>query len=264
MDQVSARRFTVGNSCLDIVEDEGALAVRARREFLEAAESAVQRQGRCAVALAGGSTPKRLYGLLAEERRTSFWGRIHFFWGDERWVPPGHPDSNYRMAWEILLSKIPIPAANIHPVPTTLTSAAQTAESYEQTLRAFFAAKSGEPPVFDLIWLGMGADGHTASLFPGTQALSERSRWAVAVPLEKPGVDRISLTLPVINAGKHVVFLVSGPDKSETLRTVLEDPGKAQALPAHHVRPTNGTLLWLVDKPAASKLTLASQHEPSS
>jgi 6-phosphogluconolactonase len=183
---------------------------------------------------------------------------MFFFWGDERHVPPDDADSNYRMANEALLSKAPIPPANVFPVPAENPDAAAAAEAYEQTLRKFFALASGEFPRFDLILLGMGPDGHTASLFPETSALQEKSRLVVANWVEKLKTSRITLTLPVLNAARCVTFLVSGTEKATVLREVLEGSAPAEKYPSKLVQPDEGRLIWLVDRAAASELSTAA------
>lgn len=216
------------------------------------AEAAAATSGTFTLALSGGSTPKRLYQLLATEAfaRRINWPGVHVFWGDERCVPSDDPASNYWLARETLLDHVPIPAANVHRIAGELDPA-QAAALYEQHLRAFF----GEQPRFDALLLGMGSDGHTASLFPHTPALEERERWVVAnyYALVLPPW-RVTLTLPVINAAARVMFLVSGADKAETLRRVLENEHSPQDLPARLVQPVDSELLWLIDEAAASRL----------
>ena|SRR5579864_3070477 len=231
------------------------LFAAAAEEVVRAANEAVAQRGRFSIALAGGSTPKSLYNLLATNARTSLpWDRMFFFWGDERHVPPTDPDSNYRMADESMLSKIPVAPGNVFRIKTENPDAAAVAEDYEQTLRKFFALDSGQFPRFDLILLGMGPDGHTASLFPGTAALQEKSRLVVANWVEKMKASRISLTLPVLNAAAEVAFLVSGTDKAPALQGVLESDAPGEQYPAKLVRPSNGKLIWLIDRAAASQL----------
>jgi 6-phosphogluconolactonase len=180
---------------------------------------------------------------------------MFFFWGDERHVPPTDPDSNYRMADETMLSKIPVPAANVFRIKAENPDAEAAALAYEQTLQKFFALEAGQFPRFDLILLGMGPDGHTASLFPGTGALHEKSRLVVANWVEKLKASRFTLTLPVLNSAACVVFLVSGTDKASALHAVLEGDAPGEQYPAKLVRPTNGKLIWLIDRAAASQLT---------
>lgn len=236
------------------------LFAAAAEEIVRTATEAVTQRGRFTIALSGGSTPKQLYNLLATNARTTLpWDRMHFFWGDERHVQPTDPDSNYRMVEEAMLSKVPVPASNVFRFRAENPDAAAVAEEYEKTLRKFFQTGSTEVPRFDLILLGMGPDGHTASLFPGTAALQQKSRLVVANWVEKLKTNRLSLTLPVLNAGRCVMFLVSGTDKAQVLRTVLEDknaPG--EQYPAKLVQPTDGTLLWLIDRAAASALSAKS------
>ena len=229
----------------------------AAEEVLRTATDAVSQHGCCTIALSGGSTPKNLYTLIAANASPSLpWDKIFFFWGDERHVPPDNPDSNYRMAQESLLSKVPIPSANIFPIPAENPDAPAAAEAYEQTLRKFFAA-AGEFPRFDLILLGLGPDGHTASLFPETAALQEGSRLVVANWVEKLKAFRITLTLPVLNAAHAVAFLVSGTDNAAVLREVLEGNGPGEKYPSKLVRPSDGKLIWFVDRAAASELSPA-------
>ena len=221
-----------------------------------AATDAVAQRGRFTIALSGGSTPKSLFNLLATNARTVLpWERMFFFWGDERHVPPTDPDSNYRMAEETMLSKVPVPAGNVFRMAAENPDAAAVAEDYEKTLRKFFALEPGQVPVFDLILLGMGPDGHTASLFPGTAGLQEKSRLVIANWVEKMKTSRLTFTLPVLNAARCVTFLVSGTDKAAVLRTVLEGDVPAEQYPAKLLRPTDGKLIWLVDRAAASELT---------
>jgi len=249
----------------EIVRDPETLARAGAEHFVALATAAIAARGRFAVALSGGETPR---GTHAELARPPFldqvdWPRVHVFWGDERCVPSDHPDSNYRMARETLLDRVPLPASNIHRMRGE-SEPHQAATEYEQELRAFFsdsgerapAGDAGEPPRFDLILLGLGEDGHTASLFPGTLALRERRRWVMAQHVGKLDAWRITLTPPVINAAADIMFLVSGPKKAETLRRVLADPAPANAdqLPARLVVPAAGRVVWLVDTPAAARL----------
>jgi 6-phosphogluconolactonase len=228
-------------------------------EVLHAATDAVAQRGSFTIALSGGSTPKNLYTLIAANSSPSLpWEKVFFFWGDERHVPPEDPDSNYRMAQETILSKIPIPPANIFRISGENPDASAAAEAYEQTLRKFFAVAPGEFPRFDLILLGMGPDGHTASLFPETAALQEKSRLVVANWVEKMKTSRITLTLPVLNAARRVAFLVSGADKAAVLHEVLEGNAPGEKYPSKLVRPSQGKLIWFVDRAAASELTAAS------
>jgi 6-phosphogluconolactonase len=233
---------------LIICADYESLCHEAARRFASAAEATGRRPFR--VALSGGGTPRRLYEFLAsaEFQRRIPWERVHFFWGDERMVPHDHPQSNYRLARDTLLKHVRIPPKNIHPVPVSLPLA-QAATEYEQELRRHFGRRWGFPE-FDLILLGLGDDGHTASLFSGSPALHEKQRWVAAhQPPHLPG--RITLTLPVLNAARRVFFLVSGDTKATALRVALEASGH---LPAQLVHPKKGELLWLADSAAAGKL----------
>ena len=226
-------------------------------EIVRTATAAVTERGRFTIALSGGSTPKNLYNLLATNARTSLpWDRMFFFWGDERHVPPTDAESNYHMVEEAMLSKLPVPPANVLRFRAENPDASAVAEEYEKTLRKFFQVGSTDVPRFDLILLGMGPDGHTASLFPGTSALQEKTRLVVANWVEKLKTNRLSFTLPVLNAGRCVMFLVSGTDKAPVLRTVLEDKTAAgDQYPAKLVQPTDGKLIWLLDRAAASALS---------
>jgi 6-phosphogluconolactonase len=228
-------------------------------EVIRAATDAVAQRGRFTIALSGGSTPKNLYTLIAANASANLpWDRMFFFWGDERHVSPDDPDSNYRMAKESFLSKVAIPAGNIFPVPAENPDAPAAAEAYEQTLRKFFALAPGEFPRFDLILLGMGPDGHTASLFPETAALQEKSRLVVANWVEKLQTSRITFTLPVLNAARCVAFQVSGTDKAAVLHEVLEGNAPVEKYPSKLVRPSDGRLIWFVDRAAASGLSAAA------
>ena len=224
-------------------------------EFVAQTKDATRARGRFTVALAGGSTPKSLYNLLANISALP-WDKVFFFFGDERHVPPDSPESNYRMARESLLSKIPVPPANIFRVPAENPDAKQAAAGYEQTLRKFFGIPQGGFPVIDLILLGMGPDGHTASLFPSGKALQESSRWVVSDWVEKLKTDRITLTLPVFNSARTVMFLVSGKDKAATLKEVLVGNQPGTQFPSKLIRPKDGNLIWMVDAAAAADLSV--------
>lgn len=228
-------------------------------EVIRAATEAIAARGRFTIALSGGSTPKSLFTLIAANASTSLpWDKVFFFWGDERHVGPTDAESNYRMANESILSKIPVPPGNVFRVLTENPDASAAADAYEQTLRKFFEVPAGKFPRFDLILLGMGPDGHTASLFPETAALQEKSRFVVANWVEKMKTSRITLTLPVLNAARLVVFLVSGIDKAPVLHEVLEGKGPDEKYPSKLVHPTDGKLIWFVDRAAASELAPAA------
>jgi 6-phosphogluconolactonase len=241
-----------------ILADTEALSRAAAEEWVRLADEAVRIRGRFTVALSGGSTPRALYRLLAAEtggfRTRMPWRQTHFFWGDERHVPPDHPDSNYRLAAEAMLSRVPVPPGNLHRIPAETPNAAEAAEAYARTLRQFFDAAPGRFPRFDLILLGLGTNGHTASLFPGTDAVREQERLVAAPWVEKLASHRITLTPPVLNSAASVIFLVSGKEKAETLRAILEGPHEPDRLPAQLVRPADGRLLWIVDRAAAHLL----------
>jgi len=241
---------------LRIVDDLRGLSQAAAEEFVTQATATVRANGRFTVALSGGSTPKSLFSLLASTFRDQLpWDKMFFFWGDERHVPPDHPESNYRMAYEALLSKVPVPAENVFRVPAENPDASQAAADYEQTLRKFFELSPGTFPRLDLILLGMGPDGHTASLFPGTSGLREKSRLVVANWVEKFKAYRITFTLPVLNNAAVVTFLVGGADKAETVREVLEGSQPAELFPSKLIHPTNGRLMWMLDQAAAAALS---------
>src|SRR5204863_8511797 len=227
-------------------------ARKAAEEWIRIGGEAIDRSGRFAVALSGGNTPRSLYAELAgaEFRERIFWGRVHFFWGDERAVAADHPDSNYRMAHEALLAKIPVPRENVHRIETE-RGPKGAAAAYEIVLRDFFALGGGSWPRFDLILLGIGDDGHTASLFPGSATLGEDKRLVSATFVEKLKSDRITLTLPVLNQAANVIVLVSGGAKAKAVREALTADSR---LPAARVRPLDGTLLWILDRDAAALL----------
>jgi len=246
------------NAALDlrILTTPQELFAASAEEVVHAATEAVVQRGRFTIALSGGSTPKSLYTLLATNARNAVpWEHTFFFWGDERYVPPTDPESNYRMVEESMLSKVPVPAGNVFRVAAESPDAAAAAESYEQTLKTFFTLEGGQFPRFDLILLGMGPDGHCASLFPASAGLQEKSRLVIANWVEKFKTSRITFTLPVLNAARCVAFLVSGTDKASALRAVLESDAPGEQYPSKLVRPTDGRLIWLVDRAAASELT---------
>ena len=240
---------------IEVLADAGELASAAAKLFVAQAEKAVAAHGRFTVALAGGTTPSALYERLATDHRDAVpWHAIHFFWGDERHVPPAHPDSNFRAAYEAMLSKVPASEAHIHRIRAELPDASTAAVEYERTLRREFAVDEPAWPVFDLVLLGMGSDGHTASLFPGNAALHETERLVLAPWVEKLQSYRITLSLPVLNHALLVAFLVSGAAKAEEVRAVLEGPDQPDAVPARAVHPSDGRLLWMVDRAAAVHL----------
>ncbi len=237
------------------------LAAAAAQAFVNAARSAVARRGVFRVALSGGSTPQAMHRALVSEALKDRvpWDRVEVFWGDERCVPPEHPDSNYRMAKETLLDHIPIPAHQIYPMPGNLEPQA-AAIAYQQTLRRVFDVGDAIP-VFDLILLGMGPDGHTASLFPQHPLLQENQRWVAPIfNSPKPPPQRITLTLPLINAARQIIFLVAGASKIQALKAIFaNDLLKTKAHPAGYippaalVNPVQGDLRWLFDKAAVEQ-----------
>jgi 6-phosphogluconolactonase len=242
---------------IQIVDNAEALYRSGAAEFVRQAGAAVGMKGLFTVALSGGSTPKGLYGLLATDptlRTQVPWDKTHVFWGDERHVPPTDADSNYRMAHEALLSKVPIPPAHVYRIKGEDPDARHAADDYEQTLRAFFHSSGGQPPRFDLVFLGLGPEGHTASLFPGTKALHEEERLVVSNWVGRFYTDRITMTVPVLNNAACVIFLVIGGDKALPLKAVLEGPYEPEQLPAQLIRPQHGRLLWLVDQAGARLL----------
>jgi len=228
-----------------VLPDPAALAREASDRFVAIARSAIADHGRFTVALSGGSTPRLLYEQLAAQPIE--WQQVHVFWGDERCVPPHHPDSNYGMAQRALLSHVDIPAQNVHRLKGELDPA-QAAHQYEDELRAIFGAL----PRFDLILLGMGTDAHTASLFPGTPAVNEQRRWVVAQYVQKSQNQRLTLTPPAINHAAHVIFLVAGRDKAPALQSVWHGPHDPDRFPAQIVRPMTGRVIWLVDRAAVA------------
>jgi 6-phosphogluconolactonase len=240
-----------------VFDDAEAVARAAAERFAEIAAESVRARGRFGVALSGGSTPRRIYELLAGERFKARveWPKAHVFFGDERCVPPTDGASNYRMARDTLLSRVAVPAANVHRMIGE-GDAAANARLYEDELRSYFGG--AEFPAFDLVMLGLGEDGHTASLFPESPALDETAAWAAANWVEKLGAYRITLTAPVINHAAHVMFVVTGAGKAERLREVLEGARSPRSLPARLIRPVGGVLEWLVDRAAAAKLERGS------
>ena len=248
---------------IEIQSDSTSLARAAAHYFVTLANEAIANRGRFAVALAGGSTPKATYKLLATQEFAERvdWSRVHIFWGDERCVPPEHPDSNYRMACEAWLDHVPLPAGNVYRIRGELEPAWGASE-YEETLRTFFSPSAreeeseGEMAIacFDLILLGMGDDGHTASIFPGTTAIDEQTLWVMAHFVENLHAWRITLTPVTINAAADVIFVVSGSGKANRLRQVLTGPYRPNSLPAQIIKPDTGRLRWLVDSAAAAFL----------
>jgi 6-phosphogluconolactonase len=242
---------------IKIAGDRAELTRMTAALLLNLAKRAVQAEERCTIALSGGSTPKDVYALLADDVKLSAefpWKDTYFFWGDERHVPPDHDESNYRMANQAMLSKVPIPAANVHRIKAENPDAAAAARDYERELRKFFQLPTGRVPRLDIALMGMGPEGHTASLFPGTKALREKKRLVVSNWIGKLYTDRITMTAPVLNRARHVVFIVAGDDKALALKAVLEGRHEPDQLPAQLIHPTKGRLLWLLDPSAARYL----------
>jgi 6-phosphogluconolactonase len=227
-----------------------ALSDAALQDMLNVIEESVADRGRFAIALSGGHTPEKMYALWAEKYRAETpWDRVHLFWGDERFVPQNDSRSNYRMTLESLIARVPIPAANVHSIPTNFPRPEQAAEAYETELKRFFGAA---PPEFDVQLLGLGPEGHIASLFPNSPALDEKQRWVMAVraPAEPP--ERLTCTPVVLNRGRNTFFLVSGANKREIIAALRSEPdSKPSQYPAGRIRPT-GRVVWYLDQAAAA------------
>lgn len=242
---------------LHIHADPAAVYRAAAAEIVAGAREAVAARGRFMLALSGGQTPRGLYVLLADDpglRAAVPWQQVHCFWGDERGVPPDDAASNYRQARETLLDPVRVPATHRHRFETEAGDPAVAARRYEADLRSAFGLATGELPRFDLVLLGLGGDGHIASLFPESVALGERQALAVATPGPAGQGWRLTLTLPVINRAATVLLLVTGEEKAEILAAVLDGPQQTARLPAQAVAPEAGRLLWFVDRAAASRL----------
>jgi len=230
------------------------------RLFVDYAWQAIAKDGRFIVALSGGNTPRQMFELLASDefRGQVDWAKVHVFWSDERAVPPTSSESNYAMARRALLIRVSVPEGNVHRMEAEKASIGRAAHEYEEVLRKYLPLDDRGFPRFHLIFLGMGADGHTASLFPGTRVTQQTSRWVSTPMVTKLNMRRMTLTLPVLDAAQRIVFLIVGPEKAEILRSVLE--GKADPpYPAQLVQPRDlGVKLFLVDKAAAAMLTPAA------
>lgn len=238
-----------------IFSDPESLAQAAGKIFADAANHAITEQGRCSIALSGGSTPRELFRALTSAYLDSItWEKVHLFWSDERSVPPDHAQSNYRLAYDEMISKIPIPEGNIHRIRGELAPA-EAAGEYEMEMARYFG--SAHIPVFDLILLGVGQDGHTASLFPDSEALSEKNHFAVLSYSESAGNWRVTLTLPVLNNALDILFLVSGKSKSGIMSKIIEQ-GRRDHYPAGMVKPSRGRIIWLLDREAASDLKISA------
>jgi 6-phosphogluconolactonase len=236
-----------------VFPDVAQLARGAASEIKRIAQASLSESQRFTIVLSGGSTPKTLYSLLADEpwRSQLPFAQTHFFWGDERHVPPSHPESNFRMANEALLSKLPLAKENIHRLKGELGDPAAAAHEYEQELKNFFNLSASQMPRFDLVLLGIGTDGHTASLFPGTAGLRDRAHLCVANWIENLSTWRMTLTLPVLNNAANVIFLVAGSDKAGIVNSILNGEER-ELYPAQLVQPVNGHLLWMLDQAAGS------------
>jgi len=228
-------------------------------KIVEEASDAVEKRGRFTLVLSGGKTPRFLYGFLANEYANKIdWQAVHLFWGDERYVPKDHPDSNFALAYETMIAKAPLPPQNIHRIPVEIEAPERAAESYEKTLREFFKDSEAQvSPTFDVILLGMGNDGHTASLFPGSPELKERNRWVAAVnaPSFLLPQNRITLTFPLINRSRAIFFLVSGAEKSRVLKSILEEPDKARKLYPAAMVQAREELVWYLDEEAFNSIS---------
>jgi len=234
-----------------VFPDIDALSRAAADESFRIMKDAVAQRGRFAIALAGGHTPAKMYSLWARDKKYDLqtpWDRVHLFWGDERYVPQTDPLSNYRMTKETLLARVPIPPANVHPMPTEIAPPDKAAAAYEADMRMFFGQA---PPEFDLQLLGLGVEGHTASLFPGSPALDEKKGWVAAVTAPANPPLRLTLTPVVLNRARNTLFLVAGENKREILAALRAEPdGKPSQYPAGRIRPS-GSVLWLLDHLAA-------------
>lgn len=238
-----------------VLGDRESLSRAAADRFLALSRECIALAGKFTVALSGGSTPRKLYSLLGADpyQKSVDWTRAHVFWADERAVPRDHPESNFKLAFDAFLSGVPIPAANLHRIRGE-EGPERAAKEYEDDLRRFFDIQG--LPIFDLIILGIGEDGHTASLFPGSSALSETTRLALPVYPERPKTGRVTLTLPVLNNASHILFLASGHAKTDIVAEVLGEGKTNGRYPAGLVKPAHGSLEWFIDKDAAAKLSL--------
>jgi 6-phosphogluconolactonase len=251
---VSALGSADAEAYVRVFGDAESVARAAAARVAELARASIKARGLFTIALSGGTTPRRVYELLAGEEfgEGIDWPSVHLFFGDERMVPPDHAESNYRMANEALVSRVPVPPENVHRIDG-VGDAAANASAYESEMRGLFG-EDADWPRLDQVLLGMGDDGHTASLFPGTNALNEDRLWVAPNWVEKLGAWRVTLTAPAINAARHVTFLVTGTGKAARLREVLKGERDPSRLPSQLIRPHDGTLEWLVDRAAAGKL----------
>jgi 6-phosphogluconolactonase len=234
---------------VEILTSQQDLLDRALLIIMNKLEAAIEQKGQFTIALAGGGTPKPLYEAIA--RQSLAWDKIHVFWGDERYVPADRPDSNQKMARLAWLDRIPIPAGNIHAMPTNSNDPQIDAEKYETEIKQFFQIKNGEMPIFDVVLLGIGDDGHTASLFPHTQALHVRDR--IVTVGNKDGQPRITLTIPALNSANCIIFLVAGANKQPALEQILASEGDELQYPSRSIQP-QGEMWWLLDREAGKQL----------
>jgi len=238
---------------VEVLPNKAELIERSRELVIAKIQAAIAERGRCTIALAGGSTPKPLYEQLAKAAIN--WQRLHVFWGDERYVPADHPDSNEGMARKAWLDQVPLPATNIHPMPTNAADPEAAVNQHDEELRTFFEVQPGEFPQLDVILLGMGDDGHTASLFPHTAALKVSDRLVTVG--NKDGQPRLTFTAPLINAARTVIFIVAGANKQLALRGVFAETGDAELYPSRLIQPA-GELWWLLDADAGAEISVAT------
>jgi 6-phosphogluconolactonase len=249
---VSQPDVTICRDAVDLAEQAACLVA-------DAARGAVAVRGRFTLVLSGGSTPEKTYRLLGTgaPQTDLDWTRTYLFFGDERFVPPDDPGSNYGMARRSLIERLNLPAEHVFAMPTDGPNPADGAARYTASIAEFFcAAPDGEPPMFDLVLLGLGDDGHTASLFPGRPALHVTNRWVTDSPPGRlpPPVDRITMTFPILNRARRLMFLVAGENKAEVVRELFEESPEIETYPAAGIRPKSGSVQWLLDPAAASKL----------
>jgi len=239
-------------SDIRVFADVDELSLRAAEAAVRTINECVQRNDSFSIALSGGNTPRTLYGLFSTRFRDQIpWTKVHVFWGDERYVPLADSESNYRMARETLLEAVPCPVGNVHPMPTELPDPDLAAREYEKTLRHYF---SEDWPRFDLVLLGLGEEGHTASLFPGSPALNENKRWVVAVKAPSKPAQRLTLTLPAITGASNIYLLITGSNKAQALHHVLTGSPDPKSYPASGIRRAKGTVIWWLDRAAAARV----------
>lgn len=238
-----------------IYPDLDTLSNEAARYIVRLASESIVTHGRFTIALSGGSTPKKLYGLLGSEpyRGQIDWNQVEIFWSDERCVPPDDPESNYAMAQQVLLSNIPIPANQVHRMPADQPDREAASLAYARDMLRTFGTDG--VPSFDLIQLGMGPEGHTASLFPHQPSLHEQQRLVMPVSVPKPPPDRLTFTPPLLNAARHILFLVTGSEKVDAVHAVLEGKHNSDEYPAQIVRPDHGDVVWMLDTSASAKIS---------